>query len=160
MLLKLTALVVFLGSVQFASAQNRYPIKPDPTLTPGQLCMHPDTLRYPERIKYCERDVTTNTKDRVIKIYDSKFGYNISHQQRSQFKIDHYIPLCMGGSNEVQNLWPQHQSVYYQTDPLEGLMCEKMKAGRLKQAEAVQLIKRAKNDLSQVQAVLQYVNRL
>jgi len=160
MFLRLAAIAILTATVQFSFADNRFPIKPDPAMTPGDLCHRPDTLRYPERIKYCSRDVSTNTKDRVIKTYDAKFGYNISHQNRQDFKIDHYIPLCMGGSNEIANLWPQHQTVYFQTDPLEGLMCEKMQAGRLKQAEAVLLIKRAKNDLSQVRAVLIYVQRL
>jgi hypothetical protein len=137
-----------------------YPTKPDPTMTPGQLCQFATRLRYPEHIKYCDRDVDPQTKWQVIKAYVAKFGYNINSSNRMSFKIDHYIPLCMGGSNDVSNLWPQHMSVYQQTDPLEPLMCEKMASGRLKQAEAVELIKKGKNDFSQIRGIISYLNGL
>lgn len=149
--------------VQFSAsyAQNgRFPIKPDLNLTPGQLCAVADEIRYPEKIKYCERDVTTFTKQSIILTYDAKLGYNIRNQNRAAFKIDHYIPLCMGGSNERQNLWPQHQSIYKHTDPLEGLLCEKMKYGKIKQADAINLIRQAKNDLSLIPQILRLVSRL
>ena len=137
-----------------------FPTKPDATMTPGMLCQHADSLRYPEKIKYCSRNVDTMTKNRVIQMYDAKFGYKINPSNRNQFKIDHYIPLCMGGSNEVQNLWPHHQSVYTQTDPLEPLLCEKKSEGRLKQVEAVQLIKKGKNDFSQIKGIIDYEDQL
>lgn len=156
---KLLVAALCLSTSQISWAQ-RYPLRPDPSLTPGTLCLKADQIRYPEKIKYCERDVETQTKYRVIHTYDARFGYGIAHQNRADYKIDHYIPLCMGGSNEMTNLWPQHKSVYVQTDPLEALMCEKMQAGRLKQKDAVALIKRAKNDHSQIRAVHDYVRRL
>jgi hypothetical protein len=149
--------------IQFSAtyAQNgRYPIKPDPRLTPGQLCVVADQIRYPEQIKYCSRDVSSETKQSIILTYDAKLGYNIRNQNRGDFKIDHYIPLCMGGSNERQNLWPQHESVYKYTDPLEGLLCEKMKYGKIKQANAIYLIRQAKNDLTSIPQILRYVSRL
>ncbi len=93
-------------------------------------------------------------------MYDRQFGYTIENMQRSQFKIDHYIPLCAGGSNERENLWPQHVSVYTITDPLEPLICGKMSAGRLTQAKAVEFIKAAKNDLSKVADIIKTVSRL
>lgn len=156
------ALVLFLSLNGQAAYQNNsaYPIKPDPSLTPGQLCQYATRLRYPERIKYCERDVNTETKWQVIRLYVSKFSYNINPRNRMDFKIDHYIPLCMGGSNDVSNLWPQHEKVYAQTDPMEPLLCEKMSMGKLKQAQAIELIKRGKNDLSQIKDILAYANRL
>ena len=155
------ALAVSLASLDLSVAQNRlYPIKPDPNVTPGRLCDHADQIRYPEMIRYCERHVETHVKVRIIQIYDTRFGYTISRQNRADFKIDHYIPLCMGGSNDVQNLWPQHKSIYQHTDPLEALLCEKMKFGRLRQLQAIELIRRAKNDLSQVRQIIDYASRL
>lgn len=154
------ALATLLASTQFVFAFGSFPMRPDPSLTPGRLCEHADEYRYPEKIKYCERAVTTYTKVRIIQTYDARFGYGISHQNRQDFKIDHYIPLCMGGANEVQNLWPQHKSIYKHTDPLEQLLCEKMKNGRLKQSVAIELIQRAKNDLSTVNEIWRYANRL
>lgn len=159
----LPVLVFLFSLLQLTStfAQNgRYPVKPDPSLTPGQLCAVADEIRYPEKIKYCERDVSTYTKQSIILTYDAKLGFNIRNQNRAAFKIDHYIPLCMGGSNERQNLWPQHQSVYKLTDPLEGLLCEKMKYGKLKQADAINLIRQAKNDFNLIPQILRFASRL
>ena len=160
----LAALVLAFSLGPIAEARSydssKFPMKPDATMTPGKLCDRPTRMRYPENIKYCDRDVDPQTKWFVIKEYVRKFGYDITSSNRSSFKIDHYIPLCMGGSNDISNLWPQHESVYFQTDPMEPLMCEKMSMGRLKQAEAIELIKRGKNDFSQIKSILAYVSRL
>ena len=79
---------------------------------------------------------------------------------RADFKIDHYIPLCAGGSNDESNLWPQHESVYQITDPLEPLVCEKMAAGKLTQAQAIELVRQAKNDLSKADVIINHVDSL
>lgn len=162
--LALLSAVVFL--TQLASpafgmvGEGNFPKGPNPQVTPGELCDHADALRYPERIRYCNRDVDSQLKNDIIQTYDRQFGYRISTMPRGQFKIDHYIPLCAGGGNDRQNLWPQHESVYSITDPLEPLICNKMASGRLKQIDAVTLVKKAKNDLTKVAEVIRYVNAL
>lgn len=142
-----------------AQALEAYPKGPDENLTPGALCEHADQLRYPEKIKYCERDVSSQEKGQIFVSYD-QLGYRTRSLKRQDFKIDHYIPLCAGGSNDERNLWPQHESVYTITDPLEALVCEKMSAGRLLQKDAVALIKEAKNNLGMVPAIIAKVQRL
>lgn len=143
-----------------SSAMAGYPQGPQRSVTPGKLCDKPDSHRYPENIAYCERDVSYETKEAIISEYDQKFGYTIGSMQRGEFKIDHLVPLCAGGSNDVVNLWPQHKSVYAITDPLEPVICLKMSQGRLKQADAVRLIIEGKTDLSRTQAIIRYVNGL
>lgn len=145
-----------------ASSTNSvsYPLKPDANITPGSLCGTPNQYRYPEKIPYCNRNVSSDLKMKVITVYVTQFGYNITRTNRSSFKIDHYIPLCMGGSNNQDNLWPQHQDVYTITDQIENLSCIKMSAGKLKQADGVQLIKRVKNKLSEAPAVIQFLESL
>ncbi len=152
--------VLSVVSAQARSTAQGFPIKPDQQVTPGDLCQRPTARRYPEGINYCDRDVMSETKRAVIEVYQSKLGFNIMGNGRENFKIDHYIPLCMGGSNEPKNLWPQHKTIYTQTDPLEPLLCEKMASGSLLQKDAVALIIRAKNDLSQVTAVMKYASGL
>lgn len=139
------ALFVFGFSTPVFSAQP-FPTSPDPQLTPGSLCAKPNAKRYPEGIAYCERRVASELKAEVMEKYDQLLGYRVTAMRRQLFKIDHYIPLCMGGSNEAENLWPQHESVYSQTDPLEELVCTKMALGRLRQQEAVSIIRQAKAD--------------
>ena len=159
--LKAAALLSALLLGQFAfSASGDFPLGPNAQMTPGELCTHPDSYRYQEHIPYCTRNVASDLKNEIIKAYDQNLGFKIESMPRAQFKIDHYISLCMGGSNEKENLWPQHESVYTVTDPLEPAMCNKMAAGKLLQAKAVELMKQAKNDLSQVPTILKYVNGL
>ena len=136
-----------------------FPEGPVAKLTPGELCNHPSEYRYAERIPYCERDVSSHQKDDIFESYRRE-GYRLSPKTRSSYKIDHYIPLCAGGSNSDENLWPQHKTVYEVTDPIEQMGCEKMKLGLLKQAKFIQLLKKVKNDLSQARAVQQEISGL
>lgn len=138
-----------------ALANDAYPIAPNAQLTPGSLCEHADQIRYPERIIYCERDVDTQEKRAIIREYDQKLGFRIQSMNRQDFKIDHYIPLCAGGSNNRNNLWPQHQSVFKITDKLEQVVCEQMAQGHLRQRDAVDLIREGKNDLSKVEGIIE-----
>lgn len=137
-----------------------YPVHPRDEMTDGDLCSKADALRYPERIKYCERNVQTETKKKIIEKYDQVYGYKVGSMDRNDFKIDHLIPLCMGGSNEIRNLWPQHKSVYELTDPLEPELCERMAQGKILQEEAVALILRAKHRLKEVPKILAQVRAM
>jgi hypothetical protein len=142
------------------SHADSYPTSPDLQMTPGALCQSATRFRYPEKIAYCERNVDSETKKQIIQDYDRRFGYRIQQMPRSQFKIDHFIPLCMGGSNTIDNLWPQHQSVFEITDPLEPVLCGKMAEGKLLQKDAVKLIVEAKTHLDEVPAILKKVEAL
>ncbi len=139
---------------------SEFPSGPETSITMGKLCDRPVKYRYPEKIAYCDRDVSYETKEIIINEYDQKFGYSIAKLPRVDFKIDHLIPLCAGGSNDAVNLWPQHKSVYEITDPLEPVVCAKMAQGRLKQKEAIALIIEAKTNLGKTQKILQYISRL
>lgn len=153
-------LVISLVNPIKAFANGDFPTMPNLDMTPGMLCVTPDAKRYPEQINYCNRNVDTVTKDDVIRRYDSNFGYKIESMPRGDFKIDHLIPLCAGGANDERNLWPQHKSVYTITDPVEPLICGKMATGRLKQAQAVQMVIYAKTHLDQVPQILNQLNAL
>ncbi len=139
---------------------SEFPNGPELSITSGKLCDKPVKYRYPEKIAYCDRDVSYETKEIIISEYDQKFGYSIAKLPRVEFKIDHLIPLCAGGSNDVVNLWPQHKSVYEVTDPLEPVVCAKMAQGKLKQKDAIALILEAKTHLDRTQKILQFISRL
>ncbi len=153
--------VLVLSTLSFQqSFADSFPTGPAQQMTPGKLCDKPNSTRYREKIAYCDRDVSPALKHQIIEDYDRKFGYTIESMPRNEFKIDHYIPLCVGGSNDVTNLWPQHESVYTITDPLEEALCEKMYRGKLLQKDAVKLIIEAKNHLNEVPAILARVSAL
>lgn len=139
--------------------KGEYPKGPDASMTPGSLCDRPDEYRYAEKIPYCNRDVDSSLKADIFQDYRN-IGWQLPANQRSSYKIDHLIPLCMGGSNQENNLWPQHVSVYQQTDLLEQVGCDKMKAGKLKQAEAIKMLLAAKRDLTLVKKTLDYFQSL
>ncbi|MEY4632488.1 MAG: hypothetical protein RIQ81_2608 [Pseudomonadota bacterium] len=135
-------------------SNGRYPTTPDHSLTPGSKCDSPDTYRYPEKVPYCNRDVESSRKAAIFVRYDRELGFETTKMDRQSFKIDHYIPLCMGGSNDDSNLWPQHSTVYEHTDPAEGYLCERMKEGRLLQAKAIEIIREIKANPERSASVL------
>ena len=141
-------------------AKNSFPLEPDHKETPGTLCTDPDEYRYPEKIPYCKRDVSKSKKNQVIKVYENDLGFEILDLGRENFKIDHLIPLCAGGSNDDSNLWPQYKEIYAHTDPVEQILCEKMAAGMLLQKDAVVLILDMKHYRKSPEEVLNILNTL
>ncbi|MBC7385386.1 MAG: hypothetical protein H7301_04370 [Cryobacterium sp.] len=162
---KSARVVLFLLAIHLVPARagterdRGIPIGPDPRLTPGALCRDGRSHRYPERILYCDRAVDHEDRVQIVFAYNSA-GYRIDPKKHKEFKIDHLIPLCVGGSNDHENLWPQHESIYEITDPLEPAICEKMFEGRLKQKEAVELVIRGKRHLSEVRRIMHYLDTL
>lgn len=135
------------------NVKQRFPLGPIVSVTPGSTCQRPDQIRYPSRVPYCERSVSTSLKNEIIAQYDRDFGFEIQEMDRHDFKIDHYIPLSIGGSNERNNLWPQHRTVYELTDPLESMVSELIIHDRITQKEAITQIQFAKNHLDEVSTV-------
>jgi hypothetical protein len=144
------------GAVKFKA---EFPQGPESDLTPGRLCDRPDSYRYPERIAYCNRAVDPMLKDDVFREYREN-GYRLDLSKRDNYKIDHLIPLCAGGSNAEDNLWPQHISIFSKTDPMESLGCEKLKQGKIRQADLVNLIISAKKNLSLLPKTIIHLQRL
>ena len=76
------------------------PILPNPKLTPGDaLDVTPRdfcTPGYSQKV----RDVPESVKRKVYELY------GIKNRQPAEYEIDHLIPLQLGGSNSIRNLWP------------------------------------------------------
>ncbi len=144
-----------LQSLSISNSAGPFPKYPDEQLTPGILCAddEADYRRHPEKVPYCERDVDSGTKRDIIREYDEELGFKVGSMQRSDFKIDHFIPLCVGGSNDRKNLWPQHKSVYEHTDAIENQLCNLMQRALMKQAEAVDTIRHVKFNLDEAAVV-------
>ncbi len=83
------------------SADIAAAIRPDPALTPGdvasanvnEICVS----GYAKRA----RNVSTETKNAVYA------EYHIATHSPGEYEVDHLIPLGIGGSNDIKNLWPQ-----------------------------------------------------
>jgi hypothetical protein len=75
---------------------------PDAALTPGDVDLH-------DRTQVCvlgeaehRRAVSYRVRDQVYLAYGIPRG-----QRKGLYRIDHLIPLELGGSNRASNLWPQ-----------------------------------------------------
>jgi len=132
---------------------KRFPDGPNEIKTPGALCTTPSAYRYDEKIPYCERAVSSGLKNRIIADYDKELGFNIQKLPRSDFKIDHFIPLSVGGANDEGNLWPQHKSVYAYSDTIELYVFTLISKGLIKQAEAIEAVTTCKLNLEKCKQI-------
>lgn len=146
------ALFVFFAPL--AHAEFNFPKAPDLQITPGAVCAKVNKLRYDSNMSYCERNVSPGKKWAIIRRYMQKLNFVINDSNRNEFKIDHYVPLCMGGSNAIENLWPQHRSISEITDKLEEDLCLQLKDGRITQEAAISKMKYAKFHLDEVPALI------
>lgn len=85
---------------------DRYPTVPYDN---GSLCEEGDSIReyrYNENVPICNRRVSSSTKRKVYE------RYGIPERHRKDYTIDHLIPLSISGSNDFDNLWPQHKDIH------------------------------------------------
>lgn len=125
-------------------AAGRVPMKPNPEYTTGDYCDKKDTdfqeVRYGEKVPICRRAVTWYAKDQIYK------EYGISERCRQYYTVDHYIPLSMGGSNELNNLWPEHKDIKATRQNLEQELYIKLSRGEIGVEYAVHTIVHAKQN--------------
>jgi hypothetical protein len=99
MFIRAIALFFFLAPV--ALSQQPTPVVPDPKLTPGDsfpvtvrdLCV----LGYTKKV----RNVPAEMKREVYE------EYGVTSHGTGDYEVDHLIPLELGGSNSIKNLWPE-----------------------------------------------------
>ena len=114
-------------------------VYPDPQFTPGKA----DTLLFTDLTKsydgetysQAHRNVSQSVKNRVMQEYGNPKG---------KVEIDHFYPICAGGSNDISNLWaePEHVMVrgedlgFHTKDALEAKLCILIKAGKINPKDA------------------------
>ena len=112
-------------------------ILPDHDLTPGAvrsdtlslICHHPIVRAMPAA-----------KSNEVLERYDLPIG---SHPD---YEIDHLVPLCLGGSDDLENLWPQPRHSIEPKwnaeakDRLEKRLCSLVCAGLLDLGDAQEAI--------------------
>jgi hypothetical protein len=82
-------------------AHAQQPLEPDPRLTPGDtLAVSPEQLCV-SGYSRAVRNVPPELKRAVYAEYE------ITYHHPGDYEIDHLIPLSLGGSNSIKNLWPE-----------------------------------------------------
>lgn len=66
--------------------------------------MLPDRKLTPGRIARKDKDRQGVTEEMERRVFSR---YRIPWRRRLEFKVDHLIPLELGGADAVENLWPQ-----------------------------------------------------
>ena len=87
-----------------AHAQS-WPLYPDPTLTPGDF--FPDVTA----ADVCTPGYATAARHVTKSERDAVFAEYGDPQDSSEYTLDHFIPLNLGGSDAVTNLWPEPVAV-------------------------------------------------
>jgi hypothetical protein len=122
--------ILFLALVLAATVCAQEALVPNPKRTPGRVA---------------RRD-----KDRggvTLKMEKKVFArYHLPWSRRAEFKIDHLIPLELGGADTVDNLWPQSlRAKPYDADRKELLtemLLTRIRAGQMTIALAQEQISR------------------
>jgi uncharacterized protein YgiM (DUF1202 family) len=137
-----------------ANAQHVGPanLYPNPNMTPGlaaTLSVDDLTRTYTDNCPDSKPSCTYSQDHRNVpasvhkKVYDE---YNVPPDQRNikDGEVDHFYPLCAGGSNDISNLWYQpaigdwngKDFGYHAKDKLEAYICVQIKANKLTPKEA------------------------
>ena len=139
MYIRALALLLFLSHVVFA--QQSAPILPDRDLTPATHSITFDVtvrdLCVPGYTKKVRR-VPAEMKREVYR------EYGIRVHGPGDYEVDHLVPLELGGSNSIKNLWPEsHRTSPWNAqvkDTLEGKLHELVCSGQLDIKTAQQAI--------------------
>lgn len=99
-------------------------VLPDQSCTPGAAFASTESNRicipgYSSSV----RNVSQQLKDQVYA------EYGITSHSAGQYEVDHLIPLELGGSNDIANLWPEPASPtpgFHQKDELENSLHTKV----------------------------------
>lgn len=118
----------------------RLPFKCD---TPGLLCTETDLdfdgYRWPRgnehKIAYCRNNITQKMKETVAEYY------SVPKSEIQNYVFDHYIPLSIGGANDVSNIWPQTPEDADEKNVIEDTVHESYVLGLISQEVGVEIIR-------------------
>lgn len=116
-------------------ARGHFSVAPDVGLTPGVLCTTQDkdfvAFRYDEKIPYCKRNTSIPDKKTV------SGWYGVRWEDHKLYQYDHLLSLCLGGSNDLRNLWPMLLVEARKKARMEADLCLRLKQGTVTQKDAV-----------------------
>ncbi len=102
---------------------------PDSACTPGAIF----TNATPQQI--CTYGYTRSVRNVPYSEKDQAYAeYGIEQHSPGQYEIDHLIPLELGGSNDIANLWPEAGSPkpgFHEKDQVENYLHDQVCSGAM-----------------------------
>jgi len=75
---------------------------PDSGCTPGAI------ISTATREQICQSGYAKNVRNVPTQVKDEAYAeYSVQSRLLGEYEVDHLIPLELGGSNEITNLWPE-----------------------------------------------------
>jgi hypothetical protein len=107
---------------------------PNPSLTPGAVLATDASIICTPGYASSVRNVSTATKKEVYAEYGASYP-----QPTGAYEVDHFIPLEIGGSNDIKNLWLEPATPmpgFHQKDQFENFEHDQVCNGTISAAEA------------------------
>ena len=109
-------------------------VYPNPSLTPGAVLTTDATTICTPGYASSVRNIPTVTKKQVYAEYGASYP-----QPTGAYEVDHFIPLEIGGSNDIKNLWLEPATPtpgFHQKDQFENFEHDQVCNGTISAAEA------------------------
>lgn len=107
---------------------------PDSGCTPGAIFANATVQQI------CAYGYTRTVRNVPFSEKDQAYAeYGISHHYSGQFEADHLVPLELGGSNDIANLWPEAASPspgFHQKDGVENYLHDQVCSGAMSLKDA------------------------
>jgi hypothetical protein len=92
-----------------ADSSAPLPLRPDPSLTPGEVMTTDVSAICTPGYTRSVRHVDEWTRAEVYRRYGMEMSGRHDGRGAGRTVVDHLVPLELGGSNDLRNLWPQRE---------------------------------------------------
>ena len=102
---------------------------PDKECTPGAI--------FPEATvqEICVPGYTKSVRNVPAELKRAVYAeYGVKHREKGEYEVDHHIPLELGGSNDIANLWPEPAEPrpgFHEKDKVENYLHAQVCSGRM-----------------------------
>ncbi len=102
---------------------------PDSACTPGAI------LPQATKEQICTPGYSSSVRDVPNQVKDQVYAeYGITQHGPGEYEVDHLVPLELGGSNDIANLWPEAAEPrpgFHEKDKVENYLHDQMCAGAI-----------------------------
>ncbi len=134
---RIAALVIAFTAILGTGGSAYATATTDPMLTPGAT--NPAVTEATIHQTICTRGYTATVRNVSTRTKSVVYAeYHVAQSDKRRYVIDHLVPLEVGGSNDVKNLWPEPKADAEQKDQIENLLHARVCNGTVDLATAQQ----------------------